>query len=271
MIRREIRPPGQDPQWLLISQVEHARLSAQLAERCLDQFGQPAQEGSDLTAVRQELLAAILHHDDGWSTWDKYPQLDPEHHRPPSFREMPLEKVLPIWSGSIEAAAELGNLAGLIVADHFLALFDATDKETETAAAKSWQSEMVARKAQWFADWREANPVLHSAALAAEALQWLQLLDVMSLWLCSACPGEDEPLAELPVSYHFGQDGFLEVTLKCADSPGCVTVTPWRFDGAELAMEVNGYVAPARPYENVAALKAAQRRHVIRWNLVKDP
>jgi hypothetical protein len=266
MIRREIHLPGKAQHWLLISQIEHARISALLAERCLDQFGQSAPE-CDLIAERAQLLAAISHHDDGWAAWDTAPQLDPQHHRPPSFREMQLEQVLPIWTASIEAAAGEGALAGLTVARHFLALLDSSDKETEASLAKVWREEITARHAAWLADWQAANLALHTPELVAEALLWLQLSDVASLWLCSACPGQGEQVQELPESYHFAEASSLASLFCYSGEPGLASVEPWRLDVAELTVEASGHIVPIREYQNTVELLAEQQSHSVRWVL----
>src|SRR5689334_22023337 len=101
MIRRP--QPGVDsqPQWVLISQVEHARVSGELAEHW----------AAGALAPRDELVATIYHHDDGWREWEQRPDVDPEPGRPRAFTEMPLADSLVIWQRSIDAAARLGNLA----------------------------------------------------------------------------------------------------------------------------------------------------------------
>jgi len=266
MIRREIHFPGKAPHWLLISQIEHARISALLAERCLDQFGQSTPE-CDLTAVRAQLLAAILHHDDGWAAWDTAPQLDTQHHRPPSFREMQLEQVLPIWTASIKAAAGEGSLAGLTVASHFLALLESSDKETEASLAKVWREEITARHAAWLADWQAANLTLPSPELAAEALLWLQLFDVASLWLSSACPGQGEQVLKPPESYHFAEGSAQGALFRYSGQPGQATIEPWRLDVAELTVKASGHIVPIREYQNTVALLAEQQSHSVRWVL----
>ncbi len=113
MIRREIQFAVGVQQWLLISQIEHARLSGELAELCLSRFGG---EDTALDGVRHELLQAIIHHDDGWAGWEAAPRLDPKLGRPLSFLELPLAEALTVWSNSIEAAHAFGEFAAWVVA-----------------------------------------------------------------------------------------------------------------------------------------------------------
>ena len=133
MIRREVSFADGVKHWLLISQVEHARLSGVLAEKCLAMF---AGDGQTAARLQDELLAAITHHDDGWHEWEQVPRLDPQHGRPLSFLELSLDEALPIWDRSIIAASEIGQLAAWTVAGHFGALLATVSGHAEEAAAR---------------------------------------------------------------------------------------------------------------------------------------
>ena len=182
MIRREIQIFNQPPCWLLITQLEHARLCGVLAEHCLPEFDKP---------FRQELMQAIVHHDDGWADWELAPQIDPDHGRPYSFRELPLADSLAIWRKSINASAEYGNIAGWVVAQHFLALLGKGDSAHEETSIK-WQDEITSLADSYFSTWQQADLTRNTKTLALEGLAWLQLLDMLSLWLCSVCAGAKE-------------------------------------------------------------------------------
>jgi hypothetical protein len=101
MIVREVQFADGPPQWLLISQVEHAWLSGELARRCIQKFGNG---DLALVRVRKELFAAIMSHDDGWAEWELAPRLDPQSGKPLSFMELPLVEALDVWNASIESA-----------------------------------------------------------------------------------------------------------------------------------------------------------------------
>ena len=64
MIRRDVQLADGAPAWALISQIEHARISALFASQCRGQFG-PAHA----SLIRDEVLVAIAAHDDGWREW----------------------------------------------------------------------------------------------------------------------------------------------------------------------------------------------------------
>ena len=95
MIRRNVTTENGQPGWLLISQVEHARISGEFAESWIDS---PTANVTFLPLINpEELLPAIYHHDDGWQDWEKSPEVDPQTGRPLAFTEMPLEVALEIW------------------------------------------------------------------------------------------------------------------------------------------------------------------------------
>src|SRR5262245_14152569 len=77
MIRREVKLSGDTALWLLISQVDHARVSGELVRNWKEEFS-------------PEVVEAIAHHDDGWATWESVPKLNPAIGAPYSFLEMPV-------------------------------------------------------------------------------------------------------------------------------------------------------------------------------------
>jgi len=281
VIRRAIRRTGSEPQWLLISQLEHARISTELAEGCRASFGYSTRGNAQdelLEQVWQELRLAIRHHDDGWIAWEARPQVDTQHHRPPSFRELPLDESLTIWTDSIQSAFQYGPLAGWTVAQHFLALSISSESYADDPRAVTWRAETTNRCGDWLSQWQSANPRLHTPELAAEALVWLQLFDVFSLWLCSICPGSGENVANWPEAYNVGETTELAMQLQpskpedSADHPAdvlqCnVTVDPWRFDSAELEITAEGNLVPEQPYASGQQWFEARVPYLTRWQL----
>ena len=71
MIRRYIDLGNGRASWLLVAQVEHARLSAVLAERCLGHFGQSSFSPADSGTVATEMVP-ILRVDDAETTASWY-------------------------------------------------------------------------------------------------------------------------------------------------------------------------------------------------------
>src|SRR3954465_2719915 len=102
MIRRELKLSADSAIWLLIQQVEHARISGELVRNWRDEFS-------------ADVVEAIAHHDDGWTSWENEPKFNPAVGAPYSFLEMAIAESLVIWDGSIAAARKFGPLAGYIV------------------------------------------------------------------------------------------------------------------------------------------------------------
>jgi hypothetical protein len=269
MIRRDIDLGDGEARWLLVSQVEHARLGAVLAERCLDRFG-PAT--AEIDSVRSELLQAIARHDDGWADWETRPGLDPELRRPLSFRELSLDETLANWDGSIRSAAEVGPLAAWAVAGHFAGLLQSSQSDLDEIASAAWLAKTADQRAIWLAKWQKLNPAQHSQPLADEALLWMRAFDAMSLWICSVCPFGGEEVLQWPEGYHIGPGESLDTRLA-ADATtdiseyGVVTADPWRFNATELEIAAPGHVVPVCEYRDTDELLAAYEPIELRWRL----
>ncbi len=97
MIRREEEAGSLSgkPGWILISQVDHAHLAAELAEAWGNEE-QPALPWPEI------LLPAIRDHDEGWREWERHPDIHPETHWPRNFTEMPATDAVRIWTQSID-------------------------------------------------------------------------------------------------------------------------------------------------------------------------
>jgi hypothetical protein len=279
MIRREIRFAGGEVYWLLIAQVEHARLSGVLAAQCLDQFGdcQGAAARNTLAAVRRELHAAIFHHDDGWNPWDESPRLDPHHHRPLSFLEFPLEDSLLIWSCSIGICERIGPLAAWIVAGHFSALLTTSEEHLANPVARDWLRDVARCRSNWFSAWHQQSPPSHTAELAAEALKWLQLFDVLSLWPCAEFPLPLEIDPPTPAPHQTSEDWLLvrEIRLEdksdrsvaTPDSSPRIVFDPWPFARDPITLEAQAHLVPRNDYETAEHLLAARQPFLAQWSL----
>src|SRR5262249_14641356 len=116
MIRRDGSAAAEAAgRWILISQIEHARLAVRLAEHWSGRGFAPLMP-------RRELLWAVEHHDDGWRAWETAPGVDPTSGRPRSFVEMEPSDSVAIWTRSIDEAADAGPLEAYLVAGHFSSL-----------------------------------------------------------------------------------------------------------------------------------------------------
>ena len=259
MIRRDYKTAGGEPAWLLISQVDHARLARDLAAA----WRKPllSLPGAD----DGELLAAIEHHDDGWARWETNPGVDPSTGRPRSFMEMAVAEWVNIWSHSIEEARKAGPLAGATVAGHFLALLERFDSwragsEVDKARVKAFCDYFQSRRLVW----ASVYPLVEAdqrQAIADEATKYLQAFDLLSLWLC--CNQAPEPTK---IAFPGGTD--IEFR---ALRDNRITADPWLLESDMQRFEVAGDVLPRGRYTSGEEVRLAQTgRMVISWTFYRD-
>ena len=256
MIRLDTLLPNGQPGWLLISQIEHARLSGALAS----EWGEPPYPA---VAPRDELLPAIVRHDDGWSDWERRPQLDSVG-RPCNFHDMPVEDSLLIWRTSIERAAAMSPLGGATVAGHFLHLLRQAlvwkEHGTRAAAAThQWAAEFDALRQDWLDDWAASRPE-NRPDVAATALAWLQFFDRLSLWFCMS-------KAAQPAEINTGGGMALWLSPQIDDdNTQTVLISPWPLRVAAFEISLCGCLVPARRYADAAEL-AATMQVPVTWRL----
>lgn len=256
MIRRD-----DDGHWLLISQVDHARIAAEIA----------AVWGNERVAtllLPDQLVPAIRHHDDGWQEWSKSPRIDRETGEPRNFTEMPMREATGLWSKSIavcsgradtlrqadDAAGRLSDLGGLWVSRHFCwlaerALESRQDDVEECRALERFldaQSQLQAElRRQAVRDFEECDV----GSLIEIGFRYLQFFDGLSLWLC--CAERSEPLDfELPD----GQTVRLD-----PQSSSRITVTPYPLSVERLELAVQARRIPIRRFLDDNDLHAALR------------
>ncbi|MBX3411765.1 MAG: DUF3891 family protein [Pirellulales bacterium] len=258
MIRRDATDANGQPAWILVSQVEHARLAARIAEAWGNAPFEPL-------VPRGEVLAGIEHHDDGWAAWERRPTVDPQTGRPLDFTEVPIEVWLPIWQGSIDAAAQQGPLPGCMVAGHFTALLlRFSSRWSEIPAHRQLALSFQARQENAISTWLRQWCVMHGAtaaeaqATAARSLAELQWFDLLSLWLCCSQRTEsvtfDTPSAKLSLTPQPG---------------GRVLLAPWPLAVSELEISTPGRQVAAKHYASTDELAAADSSDVtLRWTLL---
>ena len=260
MIRRNVKFDDV-ASWLLISQVEHARISGELTRVWHEPFS-------------PEVVEAVAHHDDGWVAWESAPQMDAEHGRPLSFLEMPIDEAIGIWDGSIATARHIGPLAGAIVAGHFVGLASGSEQATHPLAAE-WLDETSAKRTAWLAEWQALSPA-NTIDIAECGQHMLLTADLLSLWLCCDGPVTSVDAGEVPNAemksrtadvlgkYHF-------VTQSKAvgrdDVEWLGTLDPWPFSVAELNLATPAIAAPAKKYSSWPDLAAASWPLRLRWRL----
>lgn len=253
MIRRSLGTQN----WALISQVEHARLSGTLA-------GAWGREPFAPLVPRNEIIAAVTHHDDGWSAWEVAPKVSAETGRPLDFMETPLTDSLAIWRESIRRAANIGPLATYMISGHFSALLERFPTRWQSDAtleplAHNFLSEQSDERQSALAKWTKSSAGAAGPAAAERAVAWLQMFDLLSLWLCVAERNEKEV-------FHT-PDG-KELALSPARGAYDVQVSPWPFREQVLNLEVVGRSVAADRYANSSDLVTAPTEPItLQWSL----
>jgi hypothetical protein len=271
MIVREVQFTDGPPQWLLISQVEHARLSGELATRCIEKFGD---SNPALGQVREELLQVIIHHDDGWLEWELAPRLDPESSKPLSFMQLPLAEALHVWNASIESATRFGELAPWVVSGHFSALLCTIGHHSHEPMARDWLQQTALKRSQWFANWHALNVEWHTAEVAGEALKWLQLFDILSLWPCAQYPVPGEVIRKSPEPLNIDNWMLVREIHPHFELTGNkhprIVFSPWPFNEPEIAIIAAAHLVPVRKYATPSELLSARVPFVAEWKLAAD-
>jgi hypothetical protein len=73
---------------------------------------------------RDELIAAIRHHDDGWIAWEENPSMDPTTGHPRHFYQLSPREHIPLYRRGIILAVERHPVTGLFVSMHGAGLYN---------------------------------------------------------------------------------------------------------------------------------------------------
>ncbi|HVW03211.1 MAG TPA: DUF3891 family protein [Planctomycetaceae bacterium] len=251
MIRR---PAGSD--WLLISQVEHARIAAGAAEHWPDLI--------DDVSLTAPLKHAIRNHDNGWNDWERAPRIDPETGWVRNFTEMPAVDACAIWSHSIADCASHSPWGGIWVSRHFCWLAERGRQHVTAPASKEAFDRFLHTQHALQTGWMQTltAPIgeTHARQCADLGFRLVQFFDRLSLWLC--CEPETSPKQlEYP-----GGPMYEFVPM----SPTEIVVRPYPFDVRVLEFDVPVARLPQQRYADDAALQAALRdapQETLRWRL----
>jgi hypothetical protein len=262
MIRRDIQSEDGQADWVLISQVQHARISGDLARAWHEEFS-------------EEAIVGIVHHDDGWLAWEAAPQLD-VHGQPLSFMELETSDSSAIWDRSIAAARSFGPLAGAMVAGHFLGLARGSAQAKNPPAA-AWVREMEDRRAAWLDEWHHLSPA-NTSCVAEQSQRMLTAADLLSLWLCCNGPPSGQR-ADGPVNtemsdrtatvlgkYHFITH---DESVRGGEIAWQGSLEPWPFSQDRLQLGTPAVAAPAAKYSSWTELADSSRPVQLAWQLRK--
>lgn len=255
MIRRDDRGD-----WLIIAQVEHARLAGELARVW----------GNDRVAslaAFPTLVWGVEHHDDGWQEWDDAPRLKPATGFPRSFLEMRMRDSTAIWSRSI-AVCSADPLAGIAVSRHFCHLAnqaqnsgraDADDRESIDRFLRE-QAAVQARLVDAARSNKAAETNRDFEQSCDLGFRTVRFFDLMSLWLCCAERHQPEPLVA-PMG---------EAVKLIPRDPAQIVIEPYPLCVDSLRLETPVRRLAARRYANDAELQAALRAapiEVLAWTI----
>lgn len=278
-----------------VTQYEHGALAGELAERWgNERFANPASP-----ALREALVLAAAHHDDGWRELDDLPAYSEEAGRPAHFLELPLERTVPPYGRGVDSVYERDPLAGALVGMHWTGLYSArwglqsSGGPLPHPLAKEVVAEQEHRRQEALREaWDFDGPRSRFEVDVWHAYEVLQALDVISLALSLVDPAvPTDPDAEpqsLPATLFAVQqppgarilpsiptaplDEQLELTFRVAE-PGLAEISPWPFAERSFAVEL-----PARQLtgerlaesEAEAAYRAAPVQP-LRWTLRAEP
>jgi len=167
-------------EWWLIAQPDHAALSGDLASRI---------SSPDFPQLDADVLQAIALHDEGWAQFDGgvAPKLNGQG-RPLSFLETSPPEFVSAWRGSIERAARVAPIGGVLVSEHFCRIARAhlqsgADTADDTRMIRDFLQGEAERQTQL------SRGLRHSEEEISVLVDVLTFCDLLSLYLC--CGSQD--------------------------------------------------------------------------------
>lgn len=198
---------------LLIEQHAHAWVSGEMASLWCGASGD--------VRLSHALLQAIALHDLPWQESDRELRWDARTQLPFDFLGYPLDERLSLYSRGLATLAMLHPYVGLLVSRHYAA-FKGLRGQTGFQKQEATRQEALLKRLSWMA--------LDDNRLAVD-LQYLQLFDLLSLYLCLAAPGVD---ASSRPPWLWPQDTFLApdgVSYSLSwKAPGTLGIEPFPFD-----------------------------------------
>ncbi len=245
--------------FLLIRQHDHAILAGEIGKHWGNgQFERPARF--------DELILGISNHDLGWQKMDDLGLLSKAGY-PLDVFESPRNISHGAWLESARSATKLNLYAGLLVSLHQLGLsaisvsgnqpsrFDVQQLKQQFDLNKFQHAiiehaEHIRQKLGMPVDrplrlgladgWSDEHE-----ELLKKNLRILQAMDLLSLSICCNIPPESKTV---PIPDQPGGQG-IGLQLNRPD-PTTLLVSPWPFDVAEFAVQVQGRLVPKKKYES---------------------
>jgi len=229
MIRRDC---GSD--WLLFSQIDHARIAGELALLWENEAIQPL-------PISDQFLSAVIHHDAGWQEWEQAPTIDPETGFPRDFTEMPMPVATDIWTKSIEHCRQFGMFPAIWVSKHFTylaecALESRQEDAVDVAALETFLQQQRKNQPLWQEDVLDERV----EELVESGYRMLQLFDRLSLWM-TIC--EQTEISAIDV---YGGGTLQRIPV----SPFEITFEPWPFRKQEIRLGVPAKRIPQKRFQS---------------------
>ena len=240
-----------DGSLILVNQSDHAKLSGILAAHWGNaQFMVPE--------PRESLIRAAAFHDCGWYSYETRPIYDLEKKAPPNFPQAPLDtQQLKAFQGGLDWLWDIDPYAGLLISRHRTGLW--RNRYGSVAFPPPPPARVLTPEVEAFIAFNEHKQEEALASLDRVQFlvnyQLLQMLDLMSLFVCTSDPKEDR-LEHVPVSYAGdGRDGVV-MTLA-AQGDGRVKVTPFPFDRPAVETSFVYRQLPAQEFATQEAFRCA--------------
>ena len=265
-----------DGQVWLITQPAHAELSGQMAAHWgNEEFAVPGHfaASADSERLRQEVVLAVVAHDNGWWEWETDPPLSTEDGLPQGLGEVLNDPVAGMerWRLGIPRLAERHPYASLLIGDHahwlYAVQFNPDPPPELTHILQRgraiYPKELEKESRRFLADvqqmqeefWRRLEEDrFWQASLEPEQrnphTRLLQTLDALSLALCSAAiapvEGDAKGLGEDHIVFHEVPRRSWEDRASVEIKPlgdGRIMIDPYPFDEAPLTVSVPARVA----------------------------
>jgi hypothetical protein len=219
---------------IAIAQPAHAWVSGQLARA----WGNDHYERFE---PWEEVCLAAEQHDIGWLPWEANPTLNPETGRPFSFRELPKDQHIDLWSQAGTLALAYGRYPALFVSLHGTGLYErfgpGPDPSPQTLEMiekllereRAFQQRQIERlsTSPRYADYVKPEVIERNRQLIST---W----DAMSLVLCGGFEGS----ASIGKEFTFAiQDSGQRTPDEISER---IHVEPWPFSGDEVRLIADG-------------------------------
>lgn len=246
-----------DGQMLLIRQTDHAALAGVFAEHW-------GNADFALPSPRDAVIAAAVHHDDGWLLWETAPRLDPSTRRPYQFTAMPLAEHISFYRAGIEHVLTLAPYAGLLTLMHLAGLYQMRFNTDRHMQPKTLSSDEERMQRQFLDELhQQQESLLQELPQRGVPASWLegrrlwcnykllQMYDRLSLYFCTAPPRPVE-LGPAPLDYAGGETRFTLTPL----TERVVSIAPYPFVRSPLPFSVRARIVPDRDYESDEEFRA---------------